>query len=441
MSCSESRRLIATLALCAAAAPMFAHAQSQADNKNAQAILESSNRHLASPEGQKQLKVAKAIADNSAKKAKEREGSIQSIYKSSTERAEQSIKREAAKQGKVGGSEDPTAELPSIHIDVLATNAILPDVVDSLIGESFRMAGLYPTREIQLRALLRGLPKGYKTVADFAVALKALQDKIVKANIPQNTSVYVAIDPRPFRDNPSMLGPLTILTVEGQPPVTVTGLVVGEWLMDQFERGTRGSIGVMGPTVDIVEPDMMDYIKQRLASIDWEQKQKEAEHRYWATLAKPVIDLPLTKVPAVRYYDPSFEATSDIRLPDSSVLIKAGTRINPLEIKPYPRALLFFDPGSQLQLDAVKAYAAKSKKPVKYIASRIAFPGEEDAITAHAKAEDLLGGRVYLYEDRLFSVFALKSFPAAVEQEGSVWKITTLATAISADQPGKAERP
>lgn len=316
----------------------------------------------------------------------------------------------------------PAAKAPSITLQVLATESILEDTVDKLLVEASRLHAAYPDRDITVRALLKGLPAGAHNMRDAVMKLRAISEAIAKAAPP--VSVAVSIDPRPFRTHHSNAVPHSILDVENKPTVTVSGAVVGMWLMDQFTRGSKGHLGTIGPTVEVVERDLREVIDERLSRIDWASKRDKAMSQYWGRQTKASVALPTAAKRRVREYDPTIEVTEDMRTPAGLLIARKGQKLNPLEIKPYGKALIVFDPLAPGQIETARQLGAHHERAVKYLVTRLVLPSGETGAKALAKLEQVLAGRVYRFDARQFGAFQLEALPSVIEQFGKVWRVT-----------------
>lgn len=115
--------------------------------------------------------------------------------------------------------------------------------------------------------------------------------------------------------------------------------------------------GALGPLYPIIEVDIRQLVLESAARADWARAQDEAQES-----AKQYLDnLPKRSLPSAaqtntRWIDPSIVLTSDIQAPvkqaDGSyrweVLVKKGTRFNPLS-QVRPRTAMFFYDGSNEQ--------------------------------------------------------------------------------------------
>jgi conjugal transfer pilus assembly protein TraW len=82
---------------------------------------------------------------------------------------------------------------------------------------------------------------------------------------------------------------------------------------------------------------------------------------------QPVPGITRASKPDTRYYDPSVTAAQDIRDAEGNVVVKAGTKANPLDYMGLSKVLLFIDAADKQQVAYADQYYQDSKKPVKVI--------------------------------------------------------------------------
>ena len=127
----------------------------------------------------------------------------------------------------------------------------------------------------------------------------------------------------------------------------VSGMTTTEWLQRQIAAGQKGNLGVRGPVVEIMERDLIELMKERVLAIDWDEKKKGAQKRYW--LNQKFIALPVATNGNVRRIDASVAAREDILTPDGKVVAKKGVKVNPLAIRKWTQALVIFNPTIESQ--------------------------------------------------------------------------------------------
>lgn len=72
----------------------------------------------------------------------------------------------------------------------------------------------------------------------------------------------------------------------------------------------------------------------------------------------------------VFYYDPTIEVHREIRAPDGSVVVPAGTRVNPLDHAPFTQRWLFIDGREAKQLAWAKAQLGNSAAQPIFVAGK-----------------------------------------------------------------------
>lgn len=116
---------------------------------------------------------------------------------------------------------------------------------------------------------------------------------------------------------------------------------------------------VIGPTYSIGEEAadkaILRVLKEKQDSGELKRLQKEAVERSMASARnpKPVAGITNAKERRVVAIDASVTYPDDIKDPMGNVIVKAGTKVNPLEIMPLTRVLVFFDGKDIEQVEAV----------------------------------------------------------------------------------------
>ena len=104
----------------------------------------------------------------------------------------------------------------------------------------------------------------------------------------------------------------------------------------------------IGQTFAVSEPDLLQIIAQRLEQMDKaglikaQQQQFKAQAKKSVQRPKP-YSLPVTTKPRTFDFDPSLTATEDISDNRDRIIVKAGTRVNPLDFVALSKPLLFLN--------------------------------------------------------------------------------------------------
>ncbi|MEI8295952.1 MAG: type-F conjugative transfer system protein TraW [Alphaproteobacteria bacterium] len=115
-------------------------------------------------------------------------------------------------------------------------------------------------------------------------------------------------------------------------------------------------LGVFGETFPIQEKSLIQVIQEKLQKLQdtgaLAAAQTLINKRIKEGLENPkaVEGITATVIPRIFTYDPSFVLAKDLQDHKGKVFHKAGTRINPLIIKPLTKALLYIDGSDPAQL-------------------------------------------------------------------------------------------
>ena len=138
-------------------------------------------------------------------------------------------------------------------------------------------------------------------------------------------------------------------------------LLVG-WL-----PAVRGDeLGVVGPTWEIAEPDLLEVIESRLKRMQQtgELARKQREHRDRVVSAvekpRPVAGLQTTVTPRHFFVDPTWVLDRDIRTADGALLFARGQRVNPLDHVALRERLVLFDGRDRRQVALARQMLPRS---------------------------------------------------------------------------------
>ncbi|MCL1961828.1 MAG: type-F conjugative transfer system protein TraW [Desulfovibrionaceae bacterium] len=185
-------------------------------------------------------------------------------------------------------------------------------------------------------------------------------------------------------------------------------------------------VGVIGPTYEIAEPHLLDFIAQRLrqkeASGQLRQIQEQARERGIAAVRQPapVEGLAATRTKRSFYFDPSYTLEQNILDVQGRLMFPAGTRANPLDIVALPRRLLFFDGRDTRQVTQARALIAHYGGLVKPI------------LTGGSYLDLMERWQIPVYYDQLGLLtqrLGIRQVPALVSQEGRSLRIDELEVA------------
>lgn len=182
--------------------------------------------------------------------------------------------------------------------------------------------------------------------------------------------------------------------------------------------------GRVGPTYPVREPDMLEWIEQRIAAkvdsgeaLRYQQRQAE-KIKYKLINPAPLTSVSKAARARTLYYDPTFVVDENIADESGRILVAAGTTINPLDQVGLSRPLVFFDARDKAQVTFAK----------KYLDGR---DGLAKPILVGGSYFDLMklwGTPVYFdQQSALIRRLGIRHVPAIVIQEGKRLRIDEIA--------------
>jgi conjugal transfer pilus assembly protein TraW len=177
------------------------------------------------------------------------------------------------------------------------------------------------------------------------------------------------------------------------------------------------SLGSYGQTFAIKEKDAIGVMKEaarkKLENGGQEKMLKDAQARYLASLnnikLRPGIS-PKVLRSASRLVDLTQSLSTDVSLPDGTLIAKSGTRYNPLALKPLTKKVFFIDAREKAQLAYVMQAAAPQDKIIVMAGSVIT-------------AGNTLKRRVYMDINDISGAMHIKALPSVASQSGLMLKV------------------
>ncbi len=129
--------------------------------------------------------------------------------------------------------------------------------------------------------------------------------------------------------------------------------------------------GKIGHVFEIREEGFLSMVKRKLQNIDIEKQQQKMINDTKKRIEEPEPITGITKTIENRsfIFDPTYILTEDTTLPNSDVLHKAGTKVNPLDYMDFDRRLFFIDSRDNAQISWLKKelFLAKNTDNIKVI--------------------------------------------------------------------------
>lgn len=184
---------------------------------------------------------------------------------------------------------------------------------------------------------------------------------------------------------------------------------------------SANDLGLFGKAFPILEPDFLKVLQTRVSKLSRTgyfyqlQNAMKIQASRIANRPPPVIGISTTEVPKTWDYDPSITMSQDIKAPDGRLIVKAGTRYNPLSQIQLDETLIFYNADDKEQV----RWAEKLDKQLK---------GQDKLILVNGSIlsqEKLFNKPVYFDQfGRLTTRFNIKHVPATVKQDGLRLKVS-----------------
>lgn len=283
------------------------------------------------------------------------------------------------------------------------------------LADVIKAASLYPDALVVFR--------GVRNENDVGDTIRELQ----KMAVAHDPVTNVTITPRLFKEHKVTTVPTMVYLDEEREKVIarVSGISNPNWLIQKVKDGSAGDFGVAGPVEKIGERDLTEVMQERMAGINWEQKKDEAIARVWQRF--PMSSLPAVSKSSKRIMDPTVAATDDIRSPDGTLLVKRGTRANPLDNYALNEAIFVFSPGDEKQVQLVDRRLAefrKEGKPIAFIATEF---DRNKGWDSYKQITDHFDSHVFILTPDVQKRFGIERVPSVIYAQGNQIVVEELA--------------
>lgn len=177
--------------------------------------------------------------------------------------------------------------------------------------------------------------------------------------------------------------------------------------------------GAYGATFPVQELSLIEQIKQRMETIDWDKKKQAATQNYWKK--RTTFPLELAAKDEVFYIDPTVAIKRDVVNRAGVVLAKAGSKFNPLAEMPNAYLCLYIlDPSDPKQLAWLDTKMEHFDYRDQIIVTQL------DADNGWENLADLrrrYGRDIYVLEQEVITKFAIKAVPSMVSMENNYIKV------------------
>jgi len=261
-----------------------------------------------------------------------------------------------------------------------------------------------------VRIVFRGIRPGERlndTIHDLHALLRGIE-----------SPPAVELDPPAFRAAGVTAVPVLLLQERGQTVARVQGTLALDWFEREVAAGRRGDLGTYGPVREMAEPDLLEELQRRVATLDWNRLRNQAAARYWQRAT--FVELPPATANRRYSVDLSVTVGNDITAPDGRFVARAGERLDPLQFLPFTQRLIIFDATRPEQVAVARRLAADNGgKRTVLLATRLDRAAGWESLDT---LEQTLTAPVYLLNAAVRDRFRLERAPAVVEAvDGRLW--------------------
>jgi conjugal transfer pilus assembly protein TraW len=312
--------------------------------------------------------------------------------------------RQAAERGLTEVSKQFGIELPKLDA-ITPTGEWIDILVSRSLGEELiQTIQALEDSKVPVRFVFRGIDEGQRindAFADYGRWTHGLEKPPA-----------AILDPNIFREHAVTAVPHMIYMKDGKALANVRGLSNPQWLADAVARGERGDLGSQGPVMEIAERDLIEVMQERAAGLDLESRKEETVKTYWERAS--FTELAAAERPSRRTIDPTVVVARALKDRDGNVIVPAGAKINPLDMRPFTLRLVVFNPTRKSELNWVKSLEPVPGIEDMYLATAI---DRDDGWKHLERIEDALDAPVFLLKPDIRDRFGLRSTPSLVTAE------------------------
>jgi conjugal transfer pilus assembly protein TraW len=275
-------------------------------------------------------------------------------------------------------------------------------------------AALNEAADMGAQVVFRGLNPGEN--------IKSAFSKFRKLLVGMKNPPAVSINPLVFQDFNVDAVPALVIR-DSLNSIWVEGLLNIQWLKDRMDRGDRGFQGIRGQTHFIAENDMIDEIKTRMAKLDMDKLKQNAYSNFWKAKGR-FLSLPQAKKNNSRNFDPSVVVTADISDRNGRIIVKAGSRINPVAVLPLTKTIVVFDATNAKNLAFVDQVLKEKDKEGRGVILISTMLDTVDAFGHLSTLQSRFHRQVYLLNTEIRDRFGIDALPTTIVSNGKYLNVS-----------------
>ncbi|MFK5949631.1 MAG: TrbC family F-type conjugative pilus assembly protein [Methylococcales bacterium] len=293
---------------------------------------------------------------------------------------------------------------------------------DRIIFISFSMsrgqirAALKEADRVKARVVINGLLKGSTNIIATMKKLRALSG---------NTLPVIQINPSEFSRWAVVKVPVIAID-DGKNKYRATGIITFDWLEHEIKfldnKESLWAFGNQGKTYPIVEQNIIEAMKTKLAQYDWKGQLKKTWDNYWERTFNKELDLPNANKDETWYIDPTVKTTKDIINQQGRLLAPKGKVMNPLLDFGVPFKLIIFNPNDKKQVEWAKQVLKNTKitGDIMLLATQI---NPANGWNGYMSLKKQFNWHVYVLQSQIKDRFMLSGVPAVVEPYNGLIKV------------------
>lgn len=261
----------------------------------------------------------------------------------------------------------------------------------------------------------RGIKPGDK-ISDF---YKRIGERLRGINPKPN----VLLDPVAFTDMAIDVVPVIVRKGKGDNYTNILyGSVNTDYFKDLLEAEPgKADYGHVGQVYKILEPNLIDLMKQRAVAIDWESKKKGIVENYWKKY-NFVDPLPVAREKHSFLWNPALYLTEDVKGPDGEVIARKGTEYSPFDHGGFHRRIFVFDPTDPKQFEIVSKISSTKQEGL----SDIFLVTKVDRLKGWEFLQEIqnkLKSNVYLMDQSGIERLRVQRVPSVIKPEGRKMRV------------------
>jgi conjugal transfer pilus assembly protein TraW len=234
----------------------------------------------------------------------------------------------------------------------------------------------------------------------------------------------IIIDPTLFTQFNINSSPVLVLSKGKELLAKANGTYAIEWINREYKVNNReGFLGTFGTTVPVAEPDMIETMKQRMASINFKEKKEKIINSYWDKYS--YTELRSAKEDSKRKLDPSFTISSPINDHLGNPILNKGEKINPLDLMPFISRLIIFNAQNNNEVNYVDKYIHSQPDTVNIVVITTRLD-PQNGWDQKAEIEARFQRPIYLLTPDIKQRFGLRATPSIVNADDKYFYISEI---------------